>query len=72
MTPCARTGRGSSCSSPRTWNRERFETEGDDRVVVHVHQVVHNMCGELVSDRQVEHVYTIRDGLIERMDVRET
>jgi len=48
---------------------QRFETDDDGRTVVHVHQVVHNLCGELVSDREVRHVYTIRDGLVERMDV---
>ena len=48
---------------------ERFETEADGRVAVHVHQVVANLCGDAVSDRHVRHVYTLRDGLIERMDV---
>jgi hypothetical protein len=49
---------------------ERFDPDADGRTVVTVHQVVRNLCGELVSDRQVRHVYTMRDGLIERMDVR--
>jgi ketosteroid isomerase-like protein len=50
---------------------ERFETDADGRVAVHVHQVVENLCGEPVSDRYVRHVYTLRDGLIERMDIGE-
>ncbi len=39
--------------------------------VVRVHQVVRDLAGNLVVDQFVEHVYTIRDGLIERMDIRE-
>jgi hypothetical protein len=38
---------------------------------VRVHQVVRNLGGEVLSDSEVWHVYTIADGLIERMDVRE-
>jgi hypothetical protein len=33
--------------------------------------VVHDRAGNLFVDQFVEHVYTIRDGLIERMDIRE-
>lgn len=50
---------------------QSFESDEDGQVVVLVHQVVHNLCGELVSDREVKHVYTVREGLIERMDIRE-
>jgi ketosteroid isomerase-like protein len=48
-----------------------FSTDADGRVVVEVHQVVHDSDGDLIADRMVEHVYTIRDGLVERMDVRD-
>jgi SnoaL-like domain len=41
------------------------------RSVVQVHQVVHDLAGNLVVDQFVEHAYTIRDGLIERMDIRD-
>lgn len=41
------------------------------RSVVRVHQVVRDLAGNLVVDQFVEHVYTIRDGRIERMDIRE-
>jgi len=41
------------------------------RSVVRVHQVVRDLTGNLVVDQFVEHVYTFRDGLIERMDIRE-
>jgi len=44
---------------------------GDDQVVVDVHQVVRDKSGKVVADAMVQHVYTLRDGLIERMDVRD-
>jgi hypothetical protein len=47
-----------------------FSEDEEGRIVVDVQQVVRDPAGELISDRRVEHVYTIRDGLIERMDVR--
>ena len=43
----------------------------DGRVVVDVHQVVHDTAGVLLADTMVQHVYTIRDGLVTRMDVRD-
>lgn len=43
---------------------------GDDgRVTVHGHQVWRDRAGVLLSDRQVRHVYTIRDGFVARMDI---
>ena len=48
---------------------ESFE-EVDGKIVVQVHQVVRDLDGALRSDQQVEHVYTLRDGLIARMDIR--
>jgi ketosteroid isomerase-like protein len=48
---------------------ESFE-EVDGKIVVQVHQVVRDVDGALLSDQRVEHVYTLRDGLIARMDVR--
>jgi hypothetical protein len=48
---------------------EAFSTDGEGRVVVDVHQVVRDTAGELISDGRVEHVYTIRDGLVERMEI---
>lgn len=50
---------------------ERFASDEEGRVVVDVHQVVENVCGEPVSDRRLQHVYTLREGLVERMDVRD-
>jgi hypothetical protein len=39
------------------------------RFVVRVHQVVHDLEGKLLVDTIVHHAYTIRDSLIERMDI---
>jgi ketosteroid isomerase-like protein len=42
----------------------------EGRLVVDVHQVVRDLDGAVISDQRVEHVYTLRDGLISRMDIR--
>jgi hypothetical protein len=39
---------------------------------VRVHQLVKSLGGELLSDSEVWHVFTVRDGLIERMDLKES
>lgn len=38
--------------------------------VVTVHQVVRDLSGKILKDQIVEHVYSFRGGLIERMDIR--
>lgn len=43
----------------------------DRRITVHVHQTIRDLHGELVSESDVRHVYTLRGGLITRMDVEE-
>jgi hypothetical protein len=48
-----------------------FEEDDSGRIVVQVHQIVHDVSGKLLLDRMVEHVYTIEDGLIRTMDIRE-
>ena len=47
-----------------------FDLDEAGRVVVGVHQVVRNLSGESLLDRMVEHVYTIEDGLIRTMEIR--
>jgi len=47
-----------------------FRTEEDGRIVVTVHQVVHDLTGKLLSDSLIEHVYTLENGLIQKMDIR--
>jgi ketosteroid isomerase-like protein len=51
---------------------QRVRPLGDDEVLVEVHQVVRDRTGKVLSDGMVEHVYLLRDGLIERMDVRQS
>lgn len=38
---------------------------------VKVHQLVKSLSGDLLSDSEVWHVYTIANGLIERMDLKQ-
>jgi hypothetical protein len=56
---------------PRVEPLEVIERDGN-KTEVKVHQLVKNMCGDVLSDSDVWHVYTIANGLIERMDLRET
>jgi hypothetical protein len=47
-----------------------FGEDEEGRIVVDVDQVVRDLDGALLSEQRVQHVYTLRDGLIERMDIR--
>ena len=47
-----------------------FGPDAAGRVVVTVHQVVRDRDGQLLADRMVEHVYTLEDGLVRRMEIR--
>ena len=42
------------------------------RTDVKVHQLVKNLNGDILSDQTVLHVFTIANGLIERMDIGES
>ena len=42
------------------------------RTTVKVHQLVKSLGGDVLSDSEVWHVYTIANGLIERMDLKES
>jgi hypothetical protein len=46
-----------------------FAERPDGRVAVTVRQVVRSPDGALLSEGDVVHVYALRDGLVERMDV---
>src|SRR5689334_7522326 len=48
-----------------------IETDSSGRVVVGVHQVVRERWGKLLLDRMVEHVYTLKNGLIQSMEIHE-
>jgi ketosteroid isomerase-like protein len=45
-----------------------FTTAEDGRVAVDVHQTVRDPHGVVLSEGRVTHVYTLRDGLVTRMD----
>ena len=45
---------------------------GDGKTDVKVHQLVKTLDGAVLSDQDVWHIYTINNGLIERMDVNES
>jgi len=47
-----------------------FELLPDGRVAVTVHQVVRELNGTLLMDVQLHHIYRLRDGLIEQMDIQ--
>jgi hypothetical protein len=42
---------------------------GAGKIDVRVHQLVKSLGGDVLSDSEVWHAYTISDGLIERMDL---
>jgi ketosteroid isomerase-like protein len=48
-----------------------FCDESDGRVAIEVHQVVRDLSGKVLMDRMVEHVYSLKDGLISSMEIRE-
>ncbi len=45
---------------------------GKGEVIVKVHQVVRDLKGDLLADRLVTHVFQMRNGLIQRFDIRDT
>jgi SnoaL-like domain len=49
----------------------RMEPDEAGRIVVDVHQVVRDLTGAIIRDAMVQHVYTIRHGLITHMEIRE-
>ncbi len=56
--------------NPRVDPRAVIDRE-DGKVEVAVHQLVRALNGEVLSDTDVTHVYTIENGLIERMDIED-
>ena len=75
-------GRVHGCEEVRAyWRRQwgildphvepvRFKDEEGGDTVVDVHQVIRDLSGKILKDQMVQHVYSFRDGLIERMDIR--
>ncbi len=61
----------------RQWNLidpkvelQGFASDEDGRIIADVHQVVHDRAGNLIVDQNVQHVYTIENDLIRRMDIQ--
>lgn len=48
-----------------------FSLGPDGEVIVDVHQVVHDLKGNLLADKKVGHVFRIENGLVKRFDIRE-
>ena len=46
--------------------------QGAGKTHVRVHQLVKRLSGDVLSDSEVWHIYTIANGLIERMDLGES
>jgi hypothetical protein len=55
---------------PHVEPMEVIEREGG-KTEVRVHQLVKSLGGDVLSDSEVWHVYTVANGLIERMDIGE-
>ena len=49
-----------------------IDPDASNNWVVTVHQVVHDLKGNLLLDATVYHTYQFRDGLIARMDIAQT
>ena len=50
---------------------EAIDREGG-KTEVKVHLLVKNLHGDVLSDQELWHVYTITNGLIKRMDIKES
>src|SRR5438270_1532283 len=48
-----------------------FHTDPTGATVVEVHQVIQDLSGTLLSERMVQHVYRIENGLIRSMEIKE-
>jgi hypothetical protein len=48
-----------------------FRADLSGGTIVDVHQIIRDLKGNLLLDRMVEHVYSIRNGLIQSMEIRE-
>jgi ketosteroid isomerase-like protein len=49
-----------------------FEQDAAGRIVVSVHAIVRDPAGTVLVDHMVRHVYSLRDGLVSRMEIEAT
>jgi ketosteroid isomerase-like protein len=47
-----------------------FAEGPEGEVIVEVHQVVHDLAGNLLVDQMVGHIFRVQDGLVQRFDIR--
>jgi hypothetical protein len=47
-----------------------FSSGPDGEVIVEVHQIVHDLDGNLLTDKMVGHIFRIEDNLVKRFDIR--
>lgn len=48
----------------------QFRQTEDGRIDITVHQVVHDLEGNLLVDQIIHHIYTIENGLIKAMEIK--
>lgn len=48
-----------------------FDVDEAGKIDVGVHQVIRELSGKVLMDRMVHHVYTLTEGLISTMEIRE-
>jgi len=48
----------------------RLSEDDDGNTVVDVHQLIRDLSGAVIKDHLVQHVYSFRNGLIDRMEIR--
>ena len=55
-----------------TWHVRpmHFEMTDPENIVVDVHQILRDLSGNIVSIRNLQHIFQIEDGLIKKMDIR--
>jgi hypothetical protein len=55
-----------------TWHVRpmRFEMTDPENIVVEVHQILRDLSGNIVSIRDLQHIFQIEDGLIKTMSIR--
>lgn len=75
-------GRVQGCDAVRHyWRRQwsivdphvepvRMTDDESGRTVVDVRQVIRDLSGNILKDQIVQHVYSFRDGRVERMDIQ--
>ena len=47
-----------------------FSLGAEGETIIEVHQVVHDLSGNLLADQMVGHIFRLEDGLIRRFDIR--